>query len=57
MSVAKDQSQALVSVVRLSAEGNPFGTFFDCGKFRLDPLDRPAQLAQLFLLLLALLVI
>ena len=27
MSVAKDQSQALVSVVRLSAEGNPFGTY------------------------------
>ena len=27
MSVTKDQSQALVSVVRLSAEGNPFGTY------------------------------
>ena len=27
MSVAKDQSQALVSVVRLSAEGNPFGPY------------------------------
>ena len=27
MSVAKDQSQALVSVVRLIAEGNPFGTY------------------------------
>ena len=27
MSVAKDQSQALISVVRLCAEGNPFGTY------------------------------
>ena len=27
MSVAKDGSQALVSAVRLSAEGNPFGTY------------------------------